>query len=177
MVGQLARDIEREVAEPILRYCVALSDDDLLDIIKNHTSPWVLQAIAKRKGVSGRISDAVIEANDEPAGVVLLENKDAEIPHATLAKIVEKAKQFVSWQKPIIIRKHLPADLAKKLATFVDQSVKNLLLERTDLDPETMSEITDIVRRRLDMMDEAENSEKSNKRCSDSYFFSFDNRF
>src|SRR5690606_18217495 len=34
VVGQLARDVERVVSEPILRYCAALQDDDLLDILK-----------------------------------------------------------------------------------------------------------------------------------------------
>jgi hypothetical protein len=156
VVGQLARDIERQVSEPILRYCTAVSDDDLLDILKGHPAGWIIEAIAARKNVSGRVSDAVIDAHEERAGVVLLENETADIPMATLSKIVEKAKSFTSWQRPIATRKFLPPEIAKKLATFVDQSVRQLLLERTDLDADTMTEISNTVRRRLDMMDENE---------------------
>lgn len=154
VVGQLARDIEREVAEPILRYCTALSDDDLLEILSNHPASWTVEAVARRQMVSGRVSAAVIDTYEEKAGVYLLENKGAEITNDTLSIIVEKARSFTSWQKPVAIRKSLPPELAKKLATFVDKSVRDLLLNRTDLDPETMAEIANVVRRRLDMMGE-----------------------
>ena len=154
LVGQLARDIEREVSEPILRYCAALSDDDLLDILKNHPAPWTVEAVARRQNVSGAVSAAVIDTYEEKAGVYLLENKSADITADTLSLIVERAKSFTSWQKPVAVRKTLPPELAKKLATFVDKSVRELLLNRTDLDPETMTEISNVVRRRLDMIEE-----------------------
>lgn len=159
IVGQLARDIEREVAEPVLRYCAALSDEDLLDILGNHPASWTVEAVARRKTVSGPVSAAVIETNEEKAGAYLLENGGAEITASTLSVIVEKARNFKSWQKPMAIRKNLPPELAKKLADFVDQSVRDLLLNRTDLDSETMNEISTIVRRRLDFLDESERVE------------------
>ena len=49
IAGQLARDVEREVSEPILRFCAALSDDDLIGILKSHPASWVVQAIAGRR--------------------------------------------------------------------------------------------------------------------------------
>lgn len=156
VVGQLARDIEREVSEPILRYCVALSDTDLLDILRGHPASWAVQAIAGRPMVSAAVSEAVIDADDEPAGLLLLENKNADINEDTLGKIVEKAKTFASWQKPTALRKNLPPRIAKELAGFVDQSIRTLLEERTDLDPETMDEISSIMRRRLDFIDAGE---------------------
>ena len=50
----LARDVEREVAEPILHYCATLTDKDLLSIIAEQPKSWVLSAIAQRGGVWGR---------------------------------------------------------------------------------------------------------------------------
>lgn len=52
----LARDIEREVAEPILHYCATLTDKDLLSIIADQPKSWVLSAIAQRNGVSAPVS-------------------------------------------------------------------------------------------------------------------------
>lgn len=153
VVGQLARDIEREVSEPVLRFCLALSDEDLLDILKNHPDSWAVQAIAGRAQVSEPISQAVIDTDDADAGEILLQNKGALISTRTLGDIVEKAKTIPQWQKPIAVRKHLPPELAKELCSFVDQSVRTLLLERTDLDGETMEEISQIVQRRLEFSD------------------------
>ncbi len=156
IVGQLARDIEREVSEPVLKFCIALSDEDLLEILKGHPSGWAVQAIAGRKSVSEPVSQAVIDTDDVEAGLILLENRGAKISTQTMTNIVEKSKTVAQWQKPIAIRKNLPPELAKELSHFVDESVRLILSERTDYDAHVMDEISEVVRRRLDMMDEAE---------------------
>ncbi|PZP55474.1 MAG: hypothetical protein DI586_06705 [Micavibrio aeruginosavorus] len=156
VVGQLARDIEREVSEPVLRFCAALSDEDLLDILKTHPAAWAVQAIAGRHNVSEAVSQGVIEREDVPAGLILMDNKSANVSVATMTTIVEKSKLQPQWQKPIAIRRNLPANLALELIQFVDAKVRDLLLQRTDYDTKTMGEIAQVVRRRLDFMDEAD---------------------
>ena len=156
VAGQLARDIEREVSEPILRFCVALSDEDLLDILKTHPASWAVQAIASRPQVNEPVSQAVIDTDDVPAGTILMNNTGASISLGTLKDIVEKARDYPEWQKPIAMRKNLPADMAKELAGFVDQSVRHILLERTDFDAEIMEDIASIVQRRIDFADKRE---------------------
>lgn len=152
VVGVLARDVEREVSEPILRFCTALSDEDLLDILKSHPASWAVQAVASRPLVAAPVSQAVINTNDSPAGKLLLENKGATISVETLQEIVKKSREFPEWQKPLAMKKNLPPHLAKELAGFVDLSVRNLLLERTDFDGDTLEDITKIVGRRIDFM-------------------------
>lgn len=152
IAGQLARDIEREVSEPILRFCVALSDDDLLDILKSHPASWAIQAIASRPVVAAPVSQAVIDTNDMPAGKILIENKGADISLETLKDIVEKSKNYPEWQKPVAMKKNLSPDLLKELAGFVDLSVRNVLLERTDFDVGVMDDVSNIVQRRIDFM-------------------------
>jgi uncharacterized protein (DUF2336 family) len=158
VAGQLARDIEREVSEPVLRLCVALSDEDLLEILKSHPASWAVQAIATRTVVTERISQAVIDCDDEPSGYLLLENKGASISLKTLGEIVEKAKQFPTWQKSTAKRKSLPKELAIELASFVDDTVRNLLLERTDYNADEMNEIATIVKRRMNLIDQSDES-------------------
>lgn len=151
VAARLAKDAEREVAEPMLRFCVALSDDDLLEIISDHPEPWVLSAIAQREAVSEDVSDAVIESeNNEEAGQILIGNKGARFYEKTLEFIVEKASQIPSWQAPLVKRKHLPLNLAKELAGFVDVSLLKYLEKRSDFDKKEKADIVETVRRRID---------------------------
>jgi uncharacterized protein (DUF2336 family) len=152
VAGQLARDIEREVSEPILRFCVALSDEDLLDILKSHPASWAVQAIASRPMIAAPVSQAVIDTDDVPAGAILINNKGADISLETLRDIVDKAKHFPEWQKPVAMKKNLSPELAKELAGFVDLSIRNVLLERTDFNSEVMEDVASIVQRRIDFM-------------------------
>ncbi len=150
VVGKLARDVEREVSEPVLRFCAALSDEDLVDILSSHPEPWVITAIAEREEVSSAVSEAVSAAEDAPSTRALLENKGAQLVEQTLQKIVLRAKNYPEWHRPIALRKELSLELAHELAGFVDKTVLEVLEQRSDFDPATRRGVVDIVRRRLD---------------------------
>jgi uncharacterized protein (DUF2336 family) len=159
VVGKLAHDVEREVSEPILRFCVALSDEELLDILAQHPEGWAIEAIAGRQKVSNKVSRAVINTKHRPAGSVLLENEGADISDALLKEIVEKSKACPEWQKSIAGRKNLPVGIAKALAGYADASVRDILLRRDDFDEQTIEDISQMFRRRLDYATEKELSE------------------
>ena len=160
VVGQLARDVEREISEPILRLCSAVSDEDLLDILKGHPSDWAVQAIAGRAKVSDRVSRAVIKTDNRPAGVVLLNNKGAEISAKTLEAVIERARLYPEWQKPVAMHKMLSADMAAALAEFADASVRDVLLKRSDFDKASVEGIAKVFRRRLNLAGEMERSDE-----------------
>jgi len=154
VAGKLARDLEREVSEPILRFCTALADHDLLDILSNHTDSWIVQAVAGRDNVSEPVSKAVIDTGDAPAGKILLENHSACITSDLLKEIIAKAKDTPEWQAPVALRKNLPVELARELADFAESSVRDLLSKRGDFDEEAVEEISAIFHRRLDFASE-----------------------
>lgn len=149
IAGTLARDIEREVSEPILRYCVALSDEDMLDILSHHPEPWVISAIAGRDHVSEDVSHGVFETEDKAANKTLLENTGAEIAEHTLVRMVEKAQEFPEWQEPLARHGRLSADMGKDLANIAEDAVLRLLEERKDFDETARSDIAEITARRL----------------------------
>lgn len=91
IAGQLARDVEQQVSEPILRFCSALSNADLLDILKSHPASWVIEAIASRDSVSEELSEAVVETRDSYGGSALIGNDGALISDNLLHRIVEIA--------------------------------------------------------------------------------------
>lgn len=161
IAAKLARDVEREVSEPILRFCAALADEDLLDILKEHPATWAVEAIACRDSVSAPISLAVIETNDRKGGKALIENDNADLTESALQQIVLRSKDYPEWQKPVAMRASLPASITKALAEFVDASVRDTLLNRDDLDAETMEEVASVFRRRVDFATDEEGDEKS----------------
>jgi uncharacterized protein (DUF2336 family) len=150
LAAQLARDIERQVSEPVLRFCAALKDEDLLDILGQHPESWAIQAIAGREGVSADVSKAVIDTGDIQAGEILIANEGAQITKDMLEDIVEKARRTPEWHHSVAARKNFPPKLAQELAEFVDESVRNLLVNRGDFDQQTIDEIMDVVHRRMD---------------------------
>lgn len=158
VVGQLARDVEREISEPILRFCAAVSDEDLIDILKEHPSGWAVEAIAGRARVSDKVSRAVIRTDHRPAGVMLLNNRGAQISAKTLQAVIEKARLYPEWQKPVAVHKMLSSDMAAALAEFADASVRDILVKRSDFDEQAVEGIAAVFRRRLEFAGEQERS-------------------
>ncbi|MCB1721132.1 MAG: DUF2336 domain-containing protein [Rhodospirillales bacterium] len=154
IAGQLARDVEQQVSEPILRFCSALSNADLLDILKSHPASWVIEAIASRDSVSEELSEAVVETRDSYGGSALIGNDGALLSDNLLHRIVEIARTLPEWQKPMAVRKSLPVSIARDLAEFVDASVRDMLLKRGDFDENTTEELAAVFRRRVDFVDE-----------------------
>lgn len=161
VVRQLAVDVEREVSEPILRFCIALSDEDLLAILRSHPEDWVAEAIAARPCVSEEVSGAVVDTQIVPAGVTLIGNAGAAITPGVMGEIVRKSRGIPAWQKPLAMRKNLSPALARELAGFVDRSVRNVLMDRTDFGPEVQEEISNIFARRMDMVEGKENGDET----------------
>lgn len=165
LCAHLARDVEREVAEPILHYCATLTDKDLLSIIANQPKSWVLSAIAQRGGVSGPVAAALYETGDVEASTALLDNHGALIPENTLSGMVEQSATRPSWQEPLARRPRLPGRLAVRLAEFVDQHVLTILRQRRDLDAETAAEVVSVARRRIDYLDQRSDGESPEHRA------------
>lgn len=147
---QLAKDLEREVAAPILKFCVTLSDADLLEIVQQHPAAWAVEDIARRKKIPPLVSAAIAEKKNDTANQLLLYNPGAELTSDTLEVIVERAREFPEWHQPLAVHKMLSKRAALYLATFVDKAIQSMLMARRDFDEETTREITHVVRRRVE---------------------------
>lgn len=156
VVSQLARDVEREIAEPILRFCVALKDEDLLDILSRHPEKWAIAAIAGRPQVSEEVSEAVIETGDEEAAQVLLGNMGAKLSPQSLQGIIDRARSHPEWHRPLALRMELSVEAARQLTGFVSQAILDVLKKRGDFDAATRQGILAIVQRRMEYQQEGE---------------------
>lgn len=150
LVLKLARDAEAIVSVPILEYSPMLSDEDLLSIIESGAFGEPLAAIARRDRVSEPLSDAIAGTLDEKAVYALLANPSAQIREETLDMLVEYAPDQIGWHRPLVQRPVLSVPAIGKIAKFVASALIEALSIRNGLDPQTKSQLSREMTRRLE---------------------------
>jgi uncharacterized protein (DUF2336 family) len=156
VIRRLAQDADASVAAPVLQFSPLLSEDDLVAIIESASenmqaaaSGGSIAAIARRAGLPLRVSDAVSASENVEAVAALLANPSAQIREETLDLLADKARPVPPWHAPFVRRPHLPRSTACKLSGFVADSLLSVLMKRPDLEPETLSEVAKVVRKRI----------------------------
>lgn len=156
VIQKLARDIEIQVAGPVLEHSPLLTDEDLLEIIAAGPIRGALTAIARRRQLSDRLSDGVAHAAlADPAESSsvhrLLQNRNAQIREDTLDRILDQASRIPAWHEPLVERPTLPMKAVRRLAAFVGRTLLETLQQRPDLDAATAKDVARTVQRRLEL--------------------------
>lgn len=146
---KLARDVETEVAAPILEFSPLLNDADLREIIASGVASAALSAIARRHEISADLSDAIVATIDVPAIATLLANRSAQVREETLDRIIETAKGVEALHRPLVFRPELSARAIRRIAEFVSVALLERLSERHGLDDQVRSELRAQAKRRL----------------------------
>jgi len=158
VVKRLAGDSEIEVAGPVLEHSPLLAEEDLLAIIESAAGQGALAAIARRSGLGGAVSEAIVGrtiradgrlSGDAQVITDLLANPSAQIREQTLDRIVEAAPEQAPWHGPLVRRPALPARAVRRIAGFVAELLLNELQARDDLDPETAKAVAKTVQDRI----------------------------
>lgn len=149
LVRRLAEDVETIVCAPVLEYSPLLQDEDLIEIIAATTAEGALSAIARRQGLGGAVSDAIVATIDVPAVASLLANPSAEIRAGTLDQIVAQAAAIQDWQAPLVVRPELSLRTMRRIAGFVGSALVEEMARHHDLDAETALGLARQVRSRL----------------------------
>ena len=150
LARELAGDSERSVAGPVLRFSLSLSDDDLVELVRGAKRDWVAVEVAQRKSLSNRVALAVWESGNTEAAGHLLGNAGAQTEPAVIDEAVEVSATEVQLQPPLVRHPGLTHTQMGRLAEFVNGSLLGVLAERAALDRGTLSDVSQIVRRRLD---------------------------
>jgi uncharacterized protein (DUF2336 family) len=150
VVERLARDDDLEVSEPVLEHSPLLTDDLLIDIIKSPPVQGAVAAITRRKRVSARVADAVVDTEDEGAIVTLLRNDQAQIREATLDRLIEVAPEKPAYHEPLVRRPTLSTRHALALAKFVAVALVAELQAREEIDDKTGAILSEEMARRLE---------------------------
>ena len=158
IVLKLAHDAEETVSVPVLEYSPLLSDADLLEVIATARARSALAAVARRRGVSEAVSDAIVASLDIPAVAALLANPDAHIREDSIEKVIDHAEAIEAWHGPLTMRTDLSLRALRRIAGFVGAALVEKLSERHGLDDETQAHINRSLRQRLERDDETSRS-------------------
>jgi uncharacterized protein (DUF2336 family) len=93
-----------------------------------------------RRDVSSTLSDALVETGDRDVIRILLENQDAAISRSTLAYLVEQSKAVDEFQEPLVRRADLSVALARRMVYWVAAALRHALVERFDIDIDTLDD-------------------------------------
>ncbi|MGC9952828.1 MAG: DUF2336 domain-containing protein [Rhizomicrobium sp.] len=141
VVQRLARDAEVIVCTPVIEYSPLLSDVDLLEIVAVAHANAMLTAVARRKGLSGEVSDAVVSTGDITAIAALLANIDARLRKKTLDTIISQAAEVAEWHGPLVLRTELSPRAIRRIASFVASALIDMLATRNGLDDATRTHL------------------------------------
>jgi uncharacterized protein (DUF2336 family) len=141
IVDALARDVEEMVCVPILEYSPLLGDGDFLEIVASARARAALSAVARRRGVSEEVSDAIVASLDTAAVAALLANPSARVRECTFEKIIDRAGKVKSWHEPLALRSDLSLRALRRIMGFIGSSLLEKIAERHDLDEETQAHL------------------------------------
>lgn len=148
LIRQLALD-EITVAQPILERSPALSEDDLIRVIRQRTQDH-MKAISRRREVTEVVAAELVERGDKDVLVTLAENRGARFTGDTMTKLVEHSRTIADLQAPLTARYDLPANLLTQMYFFVSSALKREILHRSDLlDPALIDEAIEGNRTRI----------------------------
>lgn len=167
VVEVLARDTAIEVAGPILENSKLLTDEFLIDLVKTTTTEGSRSAVARRDGVSEKLSDAIVASADDDAVAALLGNESAQIREETLDQLIEAAPSKTSWHEPLVKRPKLTGNQADRLGSFVASALVKALVKRADLPDDVSKRLEEVMSERLKEEKPSGFGKKKDKTASD----------
>lgn len=162
VIERLARDVDLDVAGPVLQSSPLLNDELLIEIIRSQPVRGALSAISRRSALGEDLSGAIVAADDGAAITELLKNGGAQIREETLDELIDRADGNPDWHAPLVGRPSLSANAVRHLADFVTESLLENLQSRDDIDPETARALSAALRERLDDEEGAEADDDEN---------------
>jgi uncharacterized protein (DUF2336 family) len=121
-----------------------LQDRHLIEVIQNRSRQHRI-AIALRRSVSEPVADALVGTDDDEVIATLLQNETAAISEATKAYLVDVARHRDSFLEPLVTRRDLSPELARKLCLTVSAALRKRILATYDIDPTEFDDVMEEV--------------------------------
>lgn len=132
VIEMLGND-EIDVATPILTHSEFLTDRALIEIVRRRSRQHRL-AVAMRAKISSGVCDALVECREVDVIQQLLKNHGAQISQATLAYLVDQSASVDEYQEPLLRRRELGPELAKRMYVHVSAGLRNYILAHFQVD-------------------------------------------
>jgi len=145
----LARDVD-SVALPMLKFSEVLTDEDLVEIVRNQGATKQV-AIAQRPRVSSTVADALIDTGNETAVARLVSNEGAEITKTSLERVMTDYSESTAVSNSLSRRPSLPAALSERLVGAITERLQEYLTTTMELAPDVASNLILQARERATM--------------------------
>ena len=150
---QLAQDVTT-VAVPVLTHSPLFTDKDLAEIIRSG-GPVRQVAVAKRAVLSETVTGVLAESAVEEAVVIACANDNARFSDKGMEKVVDRFNESEVLHSVLINRATLPISISERLVHMVSATLRQQLITKHAIKPETAVEIVNAIQERatLDMSD------------------------
>jgi uncharacterized protein (DUF2336 family) len=152
---RLARDMDT-VAMPIIGFSPAFTDEDLIEIVRSGSSARQV-AVASRPKVSRDVADVIASDAGELAVRALAANDNADLSERSMGRALERFSQSPELVAAMAYRPVLPMAITEKLIGLASEAVREHLVTRHALAPETAIQLAQYTRERatVDLIDQA----------------------
>lgn len=142
----LAQDVD-SVAIPFLEVSKALSDADLIEIIRS-VGDAKQCAIARRDSLSGQVSETLVEVGSETVVTTLMNNETATVNEESLELALDRFPDSDPVSTSVTRRPGLPVQIAERLVNMVSENLKRHLSGTQALSADVTSDLIMQVRER-----------------------------
>lgn len=152
---RLAADVD-SIALPIIASSPAFSDADLIEIVR--AGSGVRQAaVAGRPRVSRDVATVLAHEGCEQAVRTLAANDNADLSEQALSVVVDRFPQSAEVITAVAYRQVLPLHVTERLIELASESVREHLISRHAVAPETAIRLAQHARERatVDLVDQA----------------------
>lgn len=152
---RLAGDVD-SVALPIINSCPAFTDDDLIEIVRAGTALRQV-AVASRPRVPRDVATVLAAEGKQEAVAALAANDNADLSEAALGVALDRFSDAPEVISALAYRQVLPLSVTERLVALASEAVREHLITRHALAPETAIQFADFARERatIDLVDQA----------------------
>ena len=152
---KLAADVDT-VALPIIGFSPAFTDEDLIEIVRAG-SPVRQVAVAARPRVSRDVAEALTVSGCEQAVRTLASNDNADLSETAMARSVARFGDAAEVVTALAYRQVLPLEITERLIALASDAVREHLVSRHAVAPETAIRLASFARERatVDLVDQA----------------------
>ena len=152
---RLAKDVD-SVATPVLTGSPAFSDEDLVEIVRA-SSALKQVAVARRELLSETVTGAIADHAEEEAVKTAVANDNATFSENGLRAVIDRFAKSEGVTTAVAYRKVLPISISERLVDVVTDRVRQHLMDKHQLTPETAIHIALGAQERatVDLVDQA----------------------
>lgn len=154
---RMAADVD-SVALPMINFSPVFTDEDLIEIVQAGSAVRQV-AVASRPNVGRDVAEVVAEVGCEQAVRALAANDNADVAESALGRCVDRFGTSPEVVAAIAYRQVLPLAVTERLVALASDAVREHLVTRHAVAPETAIRLAAFARERatVDLVDQASN--------------------